>query len=141
VERLRSNLILEPEFEARYPEAYKELFTPPFVGMESWLPEIGGLSLPSLGVRILHSAPESTVRGEGGKRPADAFSATSIADRDPRREVPPSQSPLQVPESYLRGILLAIMSREEFWEVALTPDPQGSSPGPVIKLGIGKEAV
>ena len=78
LERLRNMLFREPEFEARYPEAYKELFTPPFGGMGSEHREGTGLPLPSFRVRILRSAPKSVVRGEGEEHSADAYSTSSF---------------------------------------------------------------
>ena len=53
LERLRNMLVKEPEFEARYPDAYKELFTPPHRGIGSRHPESAGVPLPSFGARML----------------------------------------------------------------------------------------
>ena len=48
LEWLRSNLILEPEFEARYPEAYKELFTPPLKEWRAGFQKLAGCPYPRL---------------------------------------------------------------------------------------------
>ncbi len=114
LERLRNMLAWEPEFEARYPEAYKELFTPPFMGIGGEHREGTGLPLPSFGVRILRSEPKSVVRSRGNEHLADAYS-TSYFYRE-MGEIPIPQSPLRVEKGYLRCILLAVADREEYFE-------------------------
>jgi len=114
LERLRNMLAREPEFEARYPEAYKELFTPPHRDIGSRHPESTGLPLPSFGARVLRSDPKSMLQSERPEQLADAYSATSLHRE--MGEIAAPRSPLPVVKGYLRGILLAVMSREEYSE-------------------------
>jgi hypothetical protein len=150
LEQLRNLLFREPEFETRYPAAYKVLFTPPYeppltppherdllqamvelyekagVPLPERRPErwgstgrnmhvgIGGLPLPSFGVRVLRNEPRKAIRAKDSGRPADVYSVTSEFRE---MESPPTdQEFIPVDPGYLRGILLAIMSREEYSE-------------------------
>lgn len=89
--QVRALVAEDPEFMARYPEVYKLLFSPPHPESRG---EINGLYLPSFGVYVARSAPESRVlEGESGG-PADAYSATPYApqtrpiDQDSCRSTP-----------------------------------------------------
>ena len=108
LERLRSMLFREAKFETRYPEAYEELFTPPFQGIGGRLAEGAGLPLPSFGVRVLRNDPRSEIQGVSYEQSADAHS-TSFFHRE-MGEIPAPRSPFPVAEGYLRGVLLAIMA-------------------------------
>jgi hypothetical protein len=112
---LRDLLRHESEFQARYPAAYELLF-----GRSE---QISGLPLPSFGVRILHHDPQDQVLPAGwfqewkrSQNSGDAFSLMSVGrtkgDRD--KKVDQSLAPLDL--GYMRGVLLAILSREEYEE-------------------------
>lgn len=111
-EHLRELLFREPEFETRYPAAYVLL-------LESDYPEIidelAGLRLPSFGVRVLRQAPQHHT-GQASKSDDydDAFSATGgkMEGRTPLSD----QDYEHLDAGYLRGLLLEILRREEYWE-------------------------
>ena len=74
---LRDLLGHETEFQARYPVAYELLF-----GRSE---QIGGLPLPSFGVRILHHEPQDNVvpalwfeKSKRSRRSGDAYSQMSV---------------------------------------------------------------
>ncbi|MDP9474948.1 MAG: hypothetical protein M3R38_04540 [Actinomycetota bacterium] len=110
--QLQELLFREPEFETRYPAAYALL-------LERHYPEItdelSGLHLPSFDVRVLRQAPERHLRRSGeldGHK--DAFSATrgKMEGRTPLAD----QDYEYLDAGYLRGLLLEILRREEYWE-------------------------
>jgi hypothetical protein len=110
---LRDLLGHEAEFEARYPAAYELLF-----GRSE---QIIGLPLPSFGVRITHYEPRGTVLPAGwfqewkkSQNSGDAFSLMSVGRTKGDKQVDQSLAPLDL--GYMRGVLLAILSREEYEE-------------------------
>ena len=127
--RLRDLLADEVEFEARYPGAFG-LLAPRFDAKR-------GLPLPSFGGRIAKSDPRESVVPAGWsqdrKSPqdsGDAFSAT-FAGRAPwhagvkgvRRDYAP------VDVGYLRGVLLAVLGREEYAERVAPEDRSEAARG------------
>lgn len=113
--QLRSLLAGEREFRIRYPDAYRVLFASPHPESRR---DIGGLRLPSFGSHVARNAPRSGVLREEGI-PADAYSATPDV---PEAERPADQALLPLDLGYLRGLLMAILSREEFLERVSPPD-------------------
>jgi hypothetical protein len=110
---LRDLLRYETEFQARYPVAYELLF-----GRSE---KIGGLPLPSFGIRILHHDPQDHVLPAGwfqewkrSQNSGDAFSLMSVERTKGDKKVDQSLAPLDL--GYMRGVLLAILSREEYEE-------------------------
>jgi hypothetical protein len=63
---------------------------------------------------VLGNAPKSVIQPEWYEHLADAYS-TTFFHRE-MGEIPTSRSPLPVAKGYLRGILLAVMGREEYSE-------------------------
>lgn len=110
---LRDLLSDEGEFETRYPAAYEVLFQDSAAS--------SGLRLPSFDTRVMRSEPTDTVLPAGwsqelklARDSGDAFSATferriSESERVNRALAPPALG-------YMRGVLLAILSREEYAE-------------------------
>ena len=121
---LRGLLAEDPEFETRYPEAHKVLVEPA-LGTKK---EFSGLPLPSFGIRVLRSDPKTYVRPypepelgpvnmvpePGPQETEDAYSSTF--SRKELGEPPVDQGFMPLGSGYLRGTLLAILSREEYWE-------------------------
>jgi hypothetical protein len=110
---LRDLLDHETEFQARYPAAYELLF-----GRSE---QINVLPLPSFSVRILHHDPQDTVLPAGwfqewkrSQNSGDAFSLMSVGRTKGHKKVDQSLAPLDL--GYMRGVLLAILSREEYEE-------------------------
>jgi hypothetical protein len=110
---LRDLLRYETEFQARYPVAYELLF-----GRSE---QIGGLPLPSFGIRILHHEPQDNVfpaiwfqKSKRSPKSGDAYSLLSGGKLEGDKKVDQSLAPLDL--GYMRGVLLAILSREEFQE-------------------------
>jgi len=110
---LRDLLGHEIEFQTRYPAAYELLF-----GRSE---QIGGLPLPSFGVRIMHHEPRETVLPAGwfqdwksSQNGGDAFSLMSVGRTKGDKKVDQSLAPLDL--GYMRGVLLAILGREEYEE-------------------------
>jgi hypothetical protein len=103
--QLQQLLVREPKFITRYPEAHKILF-PRMAG--------SGLPLPSFGIRVLRNQPHPVVRIPKsflgrcvlGHLFASQGAGVSLAD----------QSFWAVEKGILRGLLLAILSREEYSE-------------------------
>jgi hypothetical protein len=107
--QIRALLRDEPEFITRYPEAYRILLAHTATSRE-W----GGLPLPSFGVTILRHEPIPHAQIPHGIE-GDAFSATHVTK--PEIGQPPvNQSFEPVGEGFLRGVLLTILSREEYSE-------------------------
>jgi len=105
----------DPEFMARYPELYKLLFSPPHPESRR---EINELYLPSFGVYVALSAPETRVlEGESGGA-ADAYSVVSLVTQGR----PIDQGFLRLHPVQTRGLLLAILGREE--HVRLAPQDE-----------------
>jgi hypothetical protein len=108
--QLRFLLLEEVEFETRYPVAYKVLYAE-----RARKEEPLGLSLPSFNVRVLRHAPKSYFRLPGELwESGDAYSSM-YGLRDPG-DSSIKQNFLSLDIGYLRGILLAILSREEYQE-------------------------
>ena len=110
---LRELLRYEPEFAARYPAAYETLFKASRSG--------SGLLLPSFGVRILENAPQESIVPAGSfqewkvsQDSGDAFSATFEKYFIGADEVDQEFAPTGL--GYMRGLLLAVLSREEYAE-------------------------
>ncbi len=108
--QLRSLMWKEFEFHARHPEAARLLYAPPHPEGRR---EVTGLPLPSFGIRILRHNPTPTVFppddpvGEG-----DAKSATYPTHGELGLR-PTNQSLEPVDGAFLKGVLLAILGREE----------------------------
>lgn len=109
---LRDLLHGETEFETRYPEAYQLLFTPPHKDAAPGHHEPGGLPLPSFGIRIRRDAPT------GHADLTDAYSTTAEPGLLEHELALPElrQSWSRIDPAYMRGILLAILGREEYSE-------------------------
>src|SRR5215207_2734645 len=108
--QLHKLLAFKPEFMTRYPEAHSILLS-----HRAQRTEHGGLPLPSFGVHILRHEPTPRSFAPQGAIPGDAYSATY--GRKPEMGHPPAdQSVWPVDAGLLRGVLLAILSREEFTE-------------------------
>lgn len=110
---LRELLGNEPEFGARYPAAYELLFEASSSGR--------GLFLPSFGVRILENTPAESILAAGwfqewkmSQESGDAFSTTFERRLIRVNEVDQEFASLDL--GYIRGVLLAILSREEYAE-------------------------
>lgn len=108
--QLRSLLSKEFDFYARHPEAARLLYAPPHPQGRR---ETTGLPLPSFGIRVLRHNPSPTVFppdnpiGEG-----DAKSVTYPTHGE--IGLPPMNQALEpVDSGFLRGVLLAILGREE----------------------------
>lgn len=108
--QLRSLLSKEFDFYARHPVAARLLYAPPHPQGRR---ETTGLPLPSFGVRVLRYSPSPTVFppddpiGEG-----DAKSATYPTHGE--IGLPPTNQAMEpVDGGFLRGVLLAILGREE----------------------------
>jgi hypothetical protein len=110
---LRELLGGEAEFEARYPAAFEVLFQ----GSEA----LRGLPLPSFDVRVPKNDPRRSVLPAGwhqdwrmAQESGDAFSET-FGQRTPAdKEVDQGFAPLDL--GYMRGVLLTVLSREEYAE-------------------------
>ncbi len=119
---LRDLLADEVEFEARYPAAF-EVLKPRFDAER-------GLQLPSFGARIPKSDPRKSVVSAGWSQDrklpqssADAFSATPAGRTPWHTEVEGvnrNYAPVDV--GYLRGVLLAVLGREEYAERVASED-------------------
>jgi len=114
---LRDLLRDEVEFEARYPAAYELLFERSRA--------ISGLPLPSFDVRVLRNDPQGSVLPAGwfqdwkrSQDSGDAFSVTFERREDVDKEVDQRFAPLDL--GHVRGVLLAILSREEYAERVAT---------------------
>jgi hypothetical protein len=110
---LRELLNDEVEFEARYPAAYEVLFEKSEA--------INGLLLPSFGVRVLRCAPSQTILSAGWhqewKRSQDSGDAFSLTfERRALEETKVDQTLAPLDLGYMRGVLLAVLSREEYAE-------------------------
>jgi hypothetical protein len=115
---LRELLRGEVEFEARYPIAYRLLFGEDTTDV--------GFLLPSFNVRVLKNNPQESVLWrtwygywEEGQRSWDAYSWTGAE----KYAGPPwtwnkkaDQSLAPIDLGYMRGVLLAVLSREESFE-------------------------
>jgi hypothetical protein len=113
--QVRALVAEDPEFMARYPEVYNLLFSPPHPESRR---EIKELYLPSFGVYIARSAPWSRELEEEWGGPADAYSATCFATQ----ARPIDQGFLRPHPAQTRGLLLAILGREEY--VRRTPQDE-----------------
>src|SRR5215211_5229745 len=108
--QLRKLLSMDPEFITRYPEASSILLS-----HRAQTTERGGLPLPSFGIQILRHQPHPYIFLPEGKLVGDAYTATYA----PKLEIahpPADQSFWPVNAGFLRGVLLAILSREEYLE-------------------------
>ena len=110
---LRELLGNEPEFAARYPTAYELLYEVPSSG--------SGLRLSSFGVRILENAPEESILPAGwfqewkmAQDSGDAFSTALDESFIGTNKVDQKFASLDL--GYMRGVLLAILSRDEYAE-------------------------
>ena len=114
---LRELLADEVEFEARYPAAWALLFDQPEAA--------GGLPLPSFEARVLKNDPRGCVLPAGWsqawKMPqdsGDAFSSTFERRDVGDEEANQGFAPLDV--AHMRGVLLAVLGREEYAERVAT---------------------
>src|SRR5215203_1821876 len=108
--QLRRLLSKEPEFKTRYPEAHSILLS-----HRARMTEHGGLPLPSFGVHILRHEPHLHVSLPEETMVGDAYTATYAPNLE--LGLPPAdQSFWPVDAGFLRGVLLAILSREEYSE-------------------------
>jgi len=117
--QLRRLLSKDPEFITRYPEAHSILLSD-----KARTTERGGLPLPSFGIQILRHQPRPYIYLPEEKMVGDAYTATYA----PKLEIahpPADQSFWPVNRGFLRGVLLAILSREEYLEriVPYAEDP------------------
>jgi hypothetical protein len=114
---LRELLRNEPDFGARFPAAYELLY-----GASS---TESGLLLPSFGVRVpvrvMENEPQESIlparwhqRWKDSQDGGDAFSATFEKRMRGEKDVDQAFSPLEL--GYMRGLLLAVLSREEYAE-------------------------
>lgn len=110
---LRELLGGEVEFESRYPAAFEVLF-----GRSE---AVRGLPLPSFDVRILKNDPQRCVLpvgwlqdGKLSQDSGDAYSETFGRRTLGDMEVDQSFVPLDL--GYMRGVLLAVLGREEYAE-------------------------
>jgi hypothetical protein len=113
---LRDLLDHETEFQARYPAAYELLF-----GRSE---QINVVPLPSFSVRILrilHHDPQDNVLPPGwfqewkrSQNSGDAFSLMSVGRTKGDKKIDQSLASLDL--GYMRGVLLAILGREEYEE-------------------------
>jgi len=108
--QLRELLSMDPEFMTRYPEAYSILLS-----HRARMTERGGLPLPSFGIHILRHEPHPHVFLPEEKIVGDAYTA-SYAPKLEIAHPPADQSFWPVNAGFLRGVLLAILSREEYLE-------------------------
>jgi hypothetical protein len=109
--QLQKLLEREVEFSTRYPEAYEILF-PRMSG--------SGLPLPSFGIRLLRHRPLPDARIPQGSIEGDAYSATYLHHKESL--LPPAdQSFWSVDRDFMRALLLAIHSREEYSERIAPP--------------------
>ena len=104
--QLQHLLLRDSEFIARYPEAHEVLF-PQSAG--------GGLPLPSLRIRVLRQQPFSDARLPQHGLKGDAYSITYY-ERKELASPPADQTFRPVDKGFLRGVLLAILGREEYSE-------------------------
>jgi len=114
---LRDMLADEVEFEARYPAAYELLFE----GSRA----LNGLPLPSFEVRALRSAPKGHVlpagRFQEWKRAQDVDDAFSVTyERREAGDPEADQEFARLDLGHLRGVLLAVLGREEYAERVAT---------------------
>lgn len=114
---LRDLLADEMEFESRYPAAYEVLFRNSAA--------ISGLPLPSFDVRVLRNDPRPSVLPAGWfedwKQAQDVGDAYSLTFE--RRAPGPAnvdQDFARLDIGHIRGLLLAILSREEYAERVAT---------------------
>jgi hypothetical protein len=108
--QLRKLLWGQPEFETRYPAAWKALFPE-----KARKKEVLGLPLPSFGIRVMRQWHGNYVAYAGElKDSSDAFSWT--VDFREMGDPPIEQDFRRLNWGYLRGTLLAILTREEFFE-------------------------
>lgn len=114
--QLQDLLSDENEFSARYPAAGEAVF--------GRLPT-SGLPLPSLGIRVMRNAPQAHLIRAGwfsewraSQDSSDAYSATF--HRGDKGVPPIDQEYLPIDLGYLRGVLLAIVTREEHAERVAT---------------------
>lgn len=124
--QLRALLSQQREFKTRHPEAHKILFAPPYPPDKE---EVGDVFLPSFGIRVMRCSPRGhapmAMEPEDSDdacteiaSPSDSLDASSLTD-DPEgmafvRSSLVDQGFLPPERSILRGVLLAIMSREEY---------------------------
>ena len=104
--QLQQLLVREPEFITRYPEAHEILF-PRMAG--------SGLPLPSFGIRVLRNQPHPVARIPKSFLEGDAYSVTYSHHKELESPLA-DQSFWAVEKGILRGLLLAILSREEYSE-------------------------
>jgi hypothetical protein len=111
---LQAFLGAQVEFETRFPAAHDVLFP------DAKRPERSGLLLPSFGIRVMRWEPLPHIgHAKGPSEEGDAYSATYL-----HREIGPSsvdQGFEPIDPTYLRGLLLAILGREEYAERVLNP--------------------
>ncbi len=119
---LRDLLADEVEFEARYPAAWALLCDQPEASSGLPLPSFDARVLaPPTGVRVLRNDPQASILPAGwfqtwksSQDSGDAFSLTVERRSQEDKEADQSFSPLEI--GHMRGVLLAIMSREEYAE-------------------------
>jgi hypothetical protein len=129
--QLRALLADEIEFRTRYPEAYRLLFASSHPDERK---DIGGLYLPTFGCRIAFSAPHSGALEDRGGKLTDAYSATPDTLESGR---PVVQTLLPLDPGHLRGLILAILGREEYAELI---DPPGGRERELLLTGVGAPA-
>ncbi len=119
--QLQEMLRREPEFETRYPAAYDLL--------RSRLDRVTGrrgMPLPSFGIRVARHDPQPCVGPATDYAGDDAYSSSGKPHR--LGEAGPSEVDwkFSAPDpAYLQGVLLAILSREEYQErIAGMSDPK-----------------
>ncbi len=110
--QIRDLLYREPEFEIRYPAAYGLLMEPRYPEI---MDELGGLSLPSFGVRIFRHDPYEQVKHS--REPGEHYDAFTTRHSGGEAKGPLLKhefEPLDL--GYLQGILFEVLGRDEYWE-------------------------
>jgi hypothetical protein len=113
--QLQALLEGEVEFETRWPEAYRVLYSSPHPNSER---DVQGLYLPSFGCRIARSAPQTGTPEGWWRKPTDVYSATPEVPEVGR---PIDQRFLPLNRAHLRGLISAILGREEYVERVVPP--------------------
>jgi hypothetical protein len=109
--RLQELLRGEFEFEARYPKAYEVLF-PSFARSR----DRAGLYLPSFGVYVLNNNPGGKVQFQDDWQAGDAYTYTNNRAKWHPWGKKVERSILSPDKDDLQGVLLAVLSREEYGE-------------------------
>lgn len=108
--RLQELLRRQPEFETRFPEAFEMLFPDKAKSADRI-----GMPLPSFGVTVLLNEPEAWSVPQDQYRGGDAHSHTKHPEAY-QGSMPVQRDVWPVYSGHLRGVLLAILGREEYQE-------------------------